>query len=58
MIDIRDLIDFIEWYWKEIDGKPSVDSAMTIAEYYLEDKEKQMRERIESKREEAERYSL
>ena len=37
-VDIRDLQDFIEWYWKEIDGKPSSDSSLTIVEYYIEDK--------------------
>lgn len=41
MSSLTDIQDFIEWYWQEIDGKPSSDSALTIAEYYLDDKRKE-----------------
>lgn len=37
-MDVRDIQDFIEWYWEEIDGKPSSESSLTIAEYYINDK--------------------
>lgn len=36
-MDRSELQKFIEWYWKEIDGKPSSESSLTIAEYYIED---------------------
>lgn len=36
-MDINKLVDFIEWYWEEIDGKPTRDSALQIAEWYEED---------------------
>ena len=46
MTDVRELQDFIEWYWKEIDGKPSSESSLTIAEYYIEDKRKERHIRL------------
>ena len=37
-MDVREIQDFIEWYWREIDGRPSRDTSLTIAYYYLDDK--------------------
>lgn len=45
-MDITDIQDFIEWYWREIDGKPSGDSSLTIAEYYFDDKRKERNLRL------------
>jgi hypothetical protein len=45
-MDIRDIQNFLDWYWQEIDGKPSSDSALTIAEYYLDDKRKERNLRL------------
>lgn len=45
-MDIYEIQNFIEWYWKEIDGKPSSDSSLTIAEYYLEDMRKERNIRL------------
>jgi hypothetical protein len=45
-MDVRDIQDFLEWYWREIDGKPSRDSSLTIAEYYFDDKRKERNLRL------------
>ena len=43
---INEIQDFIEWYWNEIDEKPTKDSSLTIAEYYLDDKRKERNMRL------------
>lgn len=34
----QELVDFLEWYWQEVDGKPYHITALTIVEDYLNDK--------------------
>jgi len=40
-MNLREMQDFIEWYWKEIDGKPYRCTSLEVAEWYLNDKNKQ-----------------
>jgi len=32
----KELTDFLEWYWDEIDGKPYQTTALEIVEDYME----------------------
>jgi hypothetical protein len=47
MKEIVEIRKFIEWYWSVIDGKPSSDSSLTIAEWYLEDMAKALNDQKE-----------
>lgn len=45
-MEIAEIQDFLEWYWEEIDGKPSSESSLIIAEYYFDDKRKERNMRL------------
>lgn len=33
----EELIDFLRWYWREVEGKPYNTTAEEIVNFYLED---------------------
>ena len=46
-MDKEEVVEFIEWYWLNISGKPYHTTSEEVADWFIEDSEEKKRLRIE-----------